>query len=343
MLKIGPHEIWPPLVLAPMAGITDKPTRVLCRRFGAGYAVSEMLASDPKLRFSEKSRSRRDHSGEPGPIGVQIAGADPAMLADAARYNVDQGADIIDINMGCPAKKVLKAQAGSALLADELLVGRILDAVVGAVNVPVTLKIRTGTTATNRNGVRIAGIAEAAGVAALAVHGRTRDQRFDGEAEYATIASIKQAVSIPVIANGDMLNPVNATEVLAKTGADGLMIGRGALGKPWVFREIAAVLFGEAPTAAPAGDEFAEVVIGHVEGIHQHYGEHKGVRIARKHIGWYLETHPGGPEWRRIINRVECPDEQIALLKQCIGALNGPDSLPRLRGDSTLRDSQCVS
>jgi tRNA-dihydrouridine synthase B len=315
-MQIGPHTIEPPLILAPMAGITDKPMRRLCRRFGAGYAVSEMLASDPDLWQTRKSRCRRDHRDEAGPIGVQIAGSDPAMLAAAARFNVDHGAEIIDINMGCPARKVLKVWAGSALLKDEALVGRILDAVVAAVDVPVTLKIRTGWHQDHKNGVAIARIAESAGVAAIAVHGRTRDQRFRGAAEYATIAAIRQSVSIPVIANGDITDAATARDVLARTGADALMIGRAAQGRPWVFREIAGVV-----GALPAAAELGEIIREHLEGLYDLYGETQGVRVARKHVGWYLHGCPQEKHFRDLINRVETGAEQIALVDRYIDAL----------------------
>lgn len=306
-MLIGRHRIEPPLVLAPMAGITDKPMRRLSRRLGAGYAVSEMLASDPRLWQTHKSIRRRDHSGEAGPVGVQIAGADPAMLADAARFNVDHGAEIIDINMGCPAKKVLRVWAGSALLQDEALVGRILDSVVAAVDVPVTLKIRTGWHRDHRNGVAIARIAESAGVAAIAVHGRTRDQRFAGDAEYETIAAIKQSVSIPVIANGDITSPEQARAVLEATGADGLMIGRAAQGRPWIFREIAA-----GRNAPPDARELVAIVREHLTGLYSLYGKVHGVRVARKHIGWYLAGMDGEKSFRAGINRIENADDQIA-------------------------------
>jgi tRNA-dihydrouridine synthase B len=324
-MRIGRHPIEPALVLAPMAGITDKPLRRLCRRLGAGYAVSEMLASDASLWQTRKSIRRRDHAGESGPIGVQIVGADPERLADAARFNVDQGAEIIDINMGCPAKKVLKSWAGSALLEDAALVGRILDAVVSAVAVPVTLKIRTGWRRDQVNGIAIARTAEAAGVAALAVHGRTRDQRFEGEAEYETIAAIKSAVSIPVIANGDITTPAKACEVLARTGADGLMIGRGAQGRPWIFRDIGAALRGERVPAAPDRDELEALIVEHVTGLYTLYGETLGVRVARKHIAWYLRDLPDAARSRAAINRAETAREQLELIAQSIaGPAGGP-------------------
>jgi tRNA-dihydrouridine synthase B len=323
-MLIGHHRIEPPLVLAPMAGVTDKPMRRLSRRLGAGYAVSEMLASDPALWQTRKSIRRRDHSGEPGPVGVQIAGADPAMLAEAARFNVDHGAEIIDINMGCPAKKVLRVWAGSALLQDEALVGRILDAVVAAVEVPVTLKIRTGWHRDHRNGVAIARIAESAGVAALAVHGRTRDQRFAGVAEYETIAAIKQSVSIPVIANGDVTSPEKARAVLRSTGADGLMIGRAAQGRPWIFREIAA-----GTRAPPDAAELVSIVREHLAGLYSLYGEVQGVRVARKHIGWYLAGTDGEESFRAGINRVEDADEQLTSVCQFLEGWAGPRTVPR--------------
>jgi tRNA-dihydrouridine synthase B len=321
-MQIGPHTIEPKLILAPMAGITDKPMRRLCRRFGAGYAVSEMLASDPSLRQTTKSLCRRDHRDEAGPISVQIAGADPAMLADAARFNVDHGAEIIDINMGCPAKKVLKVWAGSALLQDESLIGRILDAVVAAVDVPVTLKIRTGWSQDHKNGVAVARIAESAGVAAVAVHGRTRDQRFEGEAEYATVAAIKQSISIPVIANGDITDAAKARDVLERTGADALMIGRAAQGRPWVFREIAGD-----PDANPKADALGAIIHEHLEGLYELYGETQGVRIARKHVGWYLNGRPQELLYRSLINRVETAAAQLGLVDRFVDAhANGGES-----------------
>jgi tRNA-dihydrouridine synthase B len=313
-MKIGAFTIEPAVVLAPMAGITDKPFRVLCKRLGAGLCASEMTASDPTLWHTQKSRLRRDHEGEPEPISVQIAGYDPAMLADAARFNVDHGAQIIDINMGCPAKKVCKRDAGSALLADEGLVGRILDAVVAAVDVPVTLKIRTGPEPDRRNGVDIARIAEAAGVAALAVHGRTRADRFLGRAEYATIAAIKQAVRIPVMANGDIETPEQAREVLRLTGADAVMIGRAAQGRPWIFREIAHFLRTGRHLPAPTSDEARAIMLDHLDDLHGFYGELMGVRIARKHIGWYCQAHVDRREFWARINRVESAVEQRRLV-----------------------------
>ena len=331
-MHIGPYRIEPALILAPMAGITDAPMRALSRRFGAGHAVSEMMAAEQSLWQTAKSRRRRDHRGEAGPIAVQIAGSDPAMLADAARFNVDCGADIIDINMGCPAKKVLRAWAGSALLEDEALVGRILDKVVRAVDAPVTLKIRTGPCVERRNGVTIARIAEAAGVAALAVHGRTRADRFEGRAEYATIAAIKQAVAIPVIANGDIRTGAEAREVLAQTGADALMIGRAAQGRPWIFREIAAFLAGSPVPAPPAAAELAAVIRNHIEAICALYGQVQGVRVARKHIGWYLAGRPRGEEFRAAVNRVETAAAQLELIDAFAATLGDP-------ADADLREA----
>ncbi|MFB9067076.1 tRNA dihydrouridine synthase DusB [Pseudofulvimonas gallinarii] len=304
-MKIGPYDIEPALVLAPMAGITDKPFRVLCKRLGAGLCVSEMTASDPSVWQTRKSRLRRDHAGEPEPVSVQIAGYDPEMLADAARFNVDEGAQIIDINMGCPAKKVCKREAGSALLADEPLVARILDAVVRAVDVPVTLKIRTGPSPDRRNGETIARIAEDCGIAALAVHGRTRADRFLGQAEYDTIARIKSAVSIPVMANGDVATPEQARQVLAATGADAVMIGRAAQGRPWIFREIGHFLRTGERLPLPTRAEAGAILLGHLDDLYAFYGEHMGVRIARKHIGWYTQAHADAQSFWSAVSRVD--------------------------------------
>ena len=284
-MQIGPYRIDPPLVLAPMAGVTDKPFRLLCKRMGAGLAVSEMTTSDARLWRSAKSRARMDHAGEPEPVSVQIAGSDPRMLAEAARHNAAQGAQIIDINMGCPAKKVCNAWAGSALLQDEPLVARILAAVVAAVDVPVTLKIRTGWDREHRNALRIARIAEDAGIAALAVHGRTRADKYEGVAEYETIAAVKAAARIPVIANGDIATPQQARAVLAATGADALMIGRGAQGRPWIFRQIARYLADGTLLPEPGPEEVCAILCGHLRALYDFYGEEAGVRIARKHLG----------------------------------------------------------
>ncbi|MFC2991511.1 tRNA dihydrouridine synthase DusB [Halomonas tibetensis] len=286
--RIGDHPLLNRVILAPMAGVTDRPFRQLCRRLGAGLVVGEMVTSDSSLWHTRKSQLRMDHRGEPGPRTVQIAGGDAKMLARAARLNADQGAEIIDINMGCPAKKVCNKAAGSALLRDEALVAEILEAVVASVDVPVTLKIRTGWCADSNNGLRIARLAEAAGIQALAVHGRHRQQRYTGSAEYDTIAAIKAAVGIPVFANGDIDSPEKAAAVLDYTGADAVMVGRGAQGNPWIFREIDHYLRHGERLAPPADDERAAALRDHLTALHDFYGEHMGVRIARKHVGWYL-------------------------------------------------------
>lgn len=315
-MKIGSHVISPPLVLAPMAGVTDKPFRMLCKAHGAGLCVSEMTHADLSLRDTRKSRLRRDHAGEPAPISVQIAGYDPARLAEAARFNVDEGAQIIDINMGCPAKKVCRVDAGSALLRDEPLVARILDAVVRAVEVPVTLKIRTGWDAENRNALVIARIAEACGVAALAVHGRTRAERFTGQAEHRTVAAIKRAVAIPVIANGDVCTPGQAAAVLAETGADALMLGRAAQGRPWVFRQVAAFLDQGVELPDPGLHTVRDILLGHLDALHDFYGPALGVRIARKHIGWYCEDDPSRRALRQLMQTTECAAKQRILVRE---------------------------
>jgi len=314
-LRIGPHVLPNRLALAPMAGVTDLPFRRLCRDLGAGYVVGEMLSSDPRLRNTRKSMLRARHDGEATPIAVQIAGSDPSWMADAARYNVERGAEIIDINMGCPAKRVCNRLAGSALLEDEPRVAAILEAVVAAVPVPVTLKIRTGPDPAQRNGVRIARVAEERGISALAVHGRTRADRFRGSAEYDTIRAICRAVSIPVFANGDIEGPRHALAVLEQTGADGLMIGRGAQGNPWIFREIAHFLATGRPAQPPTAAEVHQVMQRHLRALHRFYGERQGVRVARKHIGWYLHGRPGGEALRRQLMGVERPEEQLGLLR----------------------------
>ena len=314
-MKIGPYHIDPPLILAPMAGVTDKPFRQLCRSLGAGLTVSEMTIADPRLWSTYKSRRRMDHDGEPGPVSVQIAGYDPAMLAEAARHNVGQGAQIIDINMGCPAKKVCNVAAGSALLRDEALVGRILDAVVRAVPVPVTLKIRTGYLRKERNAVAVARIAESAGVAAIAVHGRTREDHFAGAAEYETVAAVKSSVAIPVIANGDIDTADQAADVLARTGCDALMIGRAAQGRPWIFREVAHYLRTGTCLPAPAPAETAEVLLGHLQALHEFYGEAIGVRVARKHLGWYTRRFPECAAFRAVANQAATAAEQLRLTR----------------------------
>lgn len=329
-MQIGPYRIEPNVVLAPMAGVTDKPFRQLCKRLGAGLAMSEMTISDPRFWQTEKSLRRMDHDGEPAPVGVQIAGTEPAMLADAARYNVDHGAQIIDINMGCPAKKVCNAWAGSALMQDEALVARILDAVVRAVDVPVTLKIRTGWCADHRNAPTIARIAEDAGIAALAVHGRTRDQHYTGTAEYDTIAAIKAALSIPVLANGDIDSPDKALAVLRHTGVDAVMVGRAAQGRPWIFREIAHFLATGEHLPPPTLEEIRDILLGHLDALHAFYGEVSGVRIARKHLGWYAKDRPENAAFRSVVNRAETAEAQIALTRNYFDALITDDIQPTL-------------
>ncbi|MCP1373892.1 tRNA dihydrouridine synthase DusB [Dyella lutea] len=320
-MQIGPYRIDPPVVLAPMAGVTDKPFRLLCKRLGAGLAVSEMTTADPSLWHTRKSLRRMDHEGEPEPVSVQIAGYDPAMLAEAARFNASHGAQIIDINMGCPAKKVCDVWSGSALLQDEPLVARICRAVVEAVQVPVTLKIRTGWDREHRNALRIARIAEDAGIAALSVHGRTRADKYEGEAEYETIAAVKASVRIPVLANGDITTPERARHVLDATGADAVMIGRGAQGRPWIFREIAHYLATGEKLAEPPPDEVATILLGHLEHLHAFYGELAGVRIARKHLGWYAKDRPENAAFRQVVNRADSAREQIALTRAYFAAL----------------------
>jgi len=321
MITLGPHRLTGRTFLAPMAGVTDLPFRRLCRQLGAALAAGEMLSADARLWDTRKSRLRRDHSGEPGPRVVQIAGGDPRMMADAARRNVDAGAEIIDINMGCPAKKVCNKDAGSALLRDEALVAAILEATVSAVDVPVTLKIRTGWHPEGRNGVSIARIAEAAGIRALAVHGRTRACRFEGEAEYSTIAAIKQAVAIPVIANGDIDSPAKAARVLAETGADGVMIGRAAQGRPWIFREVEAALAGLAVPDEPGPAQVRDIMSAHLRDLYDFYGPEAGVRIARKHIGWYCRERPQAQAFRQSVVLVDSAEGQLARVREYFDAL----------------------
>ena len=315
-VRIGPYTLPNQLILAPMAGVTDQPFRQLCRRLGAGLVVSEMVTSDVSLWNTRKSSLRMIHSGDAEPRSVQIAGGDPQMLAEAARRNVEMGAQIIDINMGCPAKKVCNKAAGSALMKDEQLVSAILQAVVAAVDVPVTLKIRTGWDRANKNGLNIAKIAEQSGISALAVHGRTRADLSTGEAEYDTIAAIKQAVTLPVFANGDIDSPHKARQVLDATGADGLLIGRAAQGRPWIFREIAHYLETGTQLPAPSLLEVEGILLEHLAALHTFYGDVMGVRIARKHVGWYLATLPGAREFRAQFNRLESTDAQCANVRQ---------------------------
>jgi tRNA-dihydrouridine synthase B len=320
-MQIGPHRIDPPVLLAPMAGVTDKPFRVLCKRLGAGLCVSEMTTSDPRFWDTAKSRHRMDHEGEPAPISVQIAGTVPEVMAEAARYNVEHGAQLIDINMGCPAKKVCNAWAGSALMRDEALVARILDAVVAAVDVPVTLKIRTGWAADAKNAVAIARLAEACGVQALAVHGRTRDQQYTGVAEYDTIAEVKSVLSIPVIANGDIDSPQKAAEVFARTGCDAVMIGRAAQGRPWIFHGITHYLATGETLPEPTLAEIRDILLGHLAHLHAFYGEPAGVRIARKHLGWYAKDRPENAAFRHVVNRAETAEAQLRLTRAYFDSL----------------------
>ena len=315
-MRIGPYQLKNNLLVAPMAGVTDRPFRQLCRRLGAGMAVSEMVSSNSALWGNPKTMRRLDFQGEPGPISVQILGSDPATMAEAARVNVGHGAQIIDINMGCPAKKVCKLAAGSALLRNELLVARILNAVVGAVAVPVTLKIRTGWDSENRNATRIAKIAEAEGIQALAVHGRTRACGFSGEAEYQTIREIKRNSGIPVNANGDIDTPQKAKRVLDFTAADAIMIGRTAQGRPWIFREIGHYLETGKQLAAPTPHWISNLVCEHLKSLYHFYGERSGVLVARKHIAWYSKTHPGGALFRKKINKVDNTQDQLLLIKE---------------------------
>ncbi|MBI4537290.1 MAG: tRNA dihydrouridine synthase DusB [candidate division NC10 bacterium] len=315
-MQIGPYRLKNDLIVAPMAGVTDRPFRQLCKAFGAGMAVSEMVTSNSLLYGSAKTRRRADHQGEVEPIAVQIAGADPALMAEAARYNVAAGAQIIDINMGCPAQKVCNALAGSALLRDEPLVARILEAVVGAAGVPVTLKIRTGWDPAHRNALRVARMAEASGVQALTIHGRTRTCAFRGEAEYDTMAEVKAAVRIPIIANGDITTPEKARAVKVRTQADGLMIGRAAQGRPWIFREIEHFLATGTHLPTPEVAEIAQVLDRHLLDLYDFYGDPVGVRMARKHIAWYTRGLAHSAAFRHGMMQLETRNEQLAAVRQ---------------------------
>ncbi|MDE3009658.1 MAG: tRNA dihydrouridine synthase DusB [Pseudomonadota bacterium] len=320
-MKIGPYTLRNNLVVAPMAGVTDRPFRQLCKLMGAGMAVSEMVSSNSLLWGSAKTRRRADHAGEVEPKSVQIAGADPAMMAEAARYNADQGAQIIDINMGCPAKKVCNVMAGSALLQDEALVARILDAVVAAVDIPVTLKIRTGWDRSHRNALAIAAIAESAGIQALAIHGRTRACGYTGDAEYETIAAVKAHIGIPVIANGDITSPRKAREVLLRTGADAVMIGRAAQGRPWIFREIEHFLATGEELPPPEVSEIRSVLLAHLADLHEFYGPETGVKVARKHISWYTRGLVGSAAFRRDMNLLPTAEAQYQAIAGFFDAL----------------------
>jgi tRNA-dihydrouridine synthase B len=321
-MRIGPYELSNNVFVAPMAGVTDRPFRRLCKSLGAGHAISEMAASNPRLWASEKTMRRLDHTGERAPVAVQLAGADPDMLAEAARYNVDRGAQIIDINMGCPAKKVCNVACGSALLKDLPRVTRILEAVVAAVDVPVTLKYRTGWDPASRNAVEIARTAQAVGIAALTLHGRTRACGFTGTAEYETIRAVRESVAIPVVANGDIDTPARAKAVLDYTGADAVMIGRAAQGRPWIFREIAHFLATGETLPAPRVEEARELLLAHLDDHYRFYGDDVGVRSARKHIIWYTRGLAGGESFRERMNAID----------DCAGQARAVDAFFRAHG-----------
>ena len=324
-MKISEHILKNKLVLAPMAGVTDRPFRMLCKSFGAGMAVSEMVTSNSLLYGSEKTLRRANHEGEVDPISVQIAGADPDMMAEAAKYNMDKGAQIIDINMGCPAKKICNVMAGSALLKQEKLVESILKSVVKAVNIPVTLKIRTGWDTDNRNALTISKIAEDSGIQALAIHGRTRACLYRGDAEYNTIAAVKQHIKIPVIANGDITSPEKAEFVLGFTKADAVMIGRAAQGRPWIFREIEYYLRTGKHLDLPTIDEVQKVTIAHVNELYKFYGELTGLRVARKHISWYTKGLKHSAQFRFHMNQIEDCDDQIKAIDNYFNSLKEID------------------
>lgn len=334
-MNIGPYVLPNPVFVAPMAGVTDRPFRQLCREFGAGHAVSEMVTSRPDLWNTLKTSRRANHDGEPGPIAVQIAGTDAPMMADAARFNIDRGAQIIDINMGCPAKKVCNKWAGSALMQDELLAISIIEAVVAACaarGVPVTLKMRTGWCDAQRNAVRLARAAESAGVALVTVHGRTREQGYKGEAEYDTIAAVKAALRVPVVANGDIDSPHKARTVLQATGADAVMIGRAAQGRPWIFREVAHFLATGDLLAPPLVAEVRRALLAHLHDHYALYGERTGVRSARKHIAWYVRELPGGEAFRGRMLAIDGCDEQVQAVATYLDALaEAMDRLPAHR------------
>ena len=334
-MKLGPFQLPNRLFVAPMAGVTDRPFRQLCRRLGAGYAVSEMVTSRPDLWNTPKTARRANHDGEPGPIAVQIAGTEPGMMADAARYNIDRGAQIIDINMGCPAKKVCNKWAGSALMQDETLAMAIVAAVVAACaphGVPVTLKMRTGWCQAHKNAVALAIAAEQAGVQMIAVHGRTREQGYRGLAEYDTVAAVKAAVKVPVVANGDIDSPERAQAVLAATGADAVMIGRAAQGRPWIFREITHFLATGKHLAPPLVAEVRQLLLEHLHDHHSLYGDYLGVRTARKHIAWYLQDLPGSEDFRDRMNLMDDCGQQLLAVAGYFERLNQQmDRLPAAR------------
>lgn len=320
-MEIGSFKLSNNLVLAPMAGVTDRPFRQLCKKLGAGMAVSEMVSSNSLLWGSKKTQRRANHEGEVEPRIVQIMGVEPEMMAQAAKFNVDNGAQIIDINMGCPAKKVCNVMAGSALLQNEPLVKDILEAVVSAVSVPVTLKIRTGWDKENVNAINIAQLAEQSGIQALAVHGRTRACAYKGDAEYDTIRDVKQEVNIPVIANGDITTPEKARYVLDYTGADALMIGRAAQGRPWIFREINHFLATGEKLPEPETKEVRDILLAHLDNLYQFYGEYTGVRMARKHISWYSKRQHGGAAFRNAVNKVDTIEQQLAMTREFFAGL----------------------
>ncbi|HWU66428.1 MAG TPA: tRNA dihydrouridine synthase DusB [Methylophilus sp.] len=320
-MQIGSHQLKNNLVVAPMAGVTDRPFRMLCKKMGAGLAVSEMVTSNSLLYGSEKTKRRANHEGEVSPISVQIAGAEPAMMAEAARHNVENGAQIIDINMGCPAKKICNVMAGSALLRDEPLVSQILKAVVNAVNVPVTLKIRTGWDRQNKNAIQIARIAEDIGVQALTIHGRTRNDLYHGDAEYDTIAAVKQAINIPLIANGDITTPEKAKFVLDYTKADAVMIGRAAQGRPWIFRETEHFLKTGEHMLPPTVDEIHQVMLEHLHDLYAFYGDLTGMRVARKHISWYTKGLSGSAAFRHNMNTLQTIELQLQAINDFFAEL----------------------
>jgi tRNA-dihydrouridine synthase B len=345
-MNIGPHTLANNLFVAPMAGVTDRPFRQLCRQLGAGYAVSEMVTSRRELWNTLKTSRRANHEGEPGPIAVQIAGTDAAMMSEAAVYNVERGAQIIDINMGCPAKKVCNKWAGSALMQDEALALEIVQAVVDAClphGVPVTLKMRTGWCQQHKNAVALARRFEEAGVQMLAVHGRTREQGYGGEAEYETVAAVKASVRIPVVANGDITTPQRARDVLAFTGADAIMVGRAAQGRPWIFREIAHFLATGSHLAPPLVAEVRRLLLDHLQDHYTLYGEFTGVRSARKHIGWYVKGLPGGADFRARMNLIDGCEDQLAAVAAFFEQLAaGSDRIPAAIPDNENNETQAA-